>query len=127
MIYNYPFPWQGDLFIYNLKYGLAFNDVNQLTFISSGYIFRWGTNSQITQMPTAPFTSIDFVSAVQRQIDSRNSRFQVRMQLEKYYHYNFWNLSSTTNQKLSQPSGEAGNYIDVSAGNPTLIVGYVLP
>jgi hypothetical protein len=127
LIYNYPFPWQGDLFIYNLKYGLAFNDVNQLTFISSGYIFRWGTNSQITQMPTAPFTSIDFVSAVQRQIDSRNSRFQVRMQLEKYYHYNFWNLSSTTNQKLSQPSGEAGNYIDVSAGNPTLIVGYVLP
>ena len=127
IIFNYPFPWQGDLFIYNLKYGLALNDLNQLTFISSSYIYRWGTNSQLTQMPTAPFTSVDFVSAVQRQIDSRNSRFQVRMQFEKYYHYNFWDLSSTTNQKLSQPSGLVGNYIDVTSGNPTLIVGYVLP
>jgi hypothetical protein len=78
-------------------------------------------------MPAAPFTSVDFVSAVQRQIDSRNSRFQVRMQFEKYYHYNFWDLSSTTNQKLSQPSGLVGNYIDVTSGNPTLIVGYILP
>jgi hypothetical protein len=127
LIYNYPFPWQGDLFIYNLKYGLTVNELNQLTFVPAGYIFRWGTNSQITQMPAAPFTSVDFVSGVQRQIDSQNSRFQVRMQFEKYYHYNYWNLSSTTNQKLSQPSGDAGNFIDISAGNPTLIVGYVLP
>ena len=127
IIFNYPFPWQGDLFIYNLKYGLALNDLNQLTFISSSYIYRWGTNSQLTQMPTAPFTSVDFVSAVQRQIDSRNSRFQVRMQFEKYYHYNVWDLSSTTNQKLSQPSGFVGNYIDITSGNPTLTVGYVLP
>ncbi len=127
IIFNYPFPWQGNLFIYNLKYGLDLNAQNQMTFLSSSSIYRWGTNSQITQMPTAPFTSVDFVSAVQRQIDSRNSRFQVRMQFEKYYHYNFWDLSSTTNQKLSQPSGLVGNYIDITSGNPTLIVGYVLP
>jgi hypothetical protein len=127
IIFNYPFPWQGNLFIYNLKYGLDLNAQNQMTFLPSSSIYRWGTNSQITQMPAAPFTSVDFVSAVQRQIDSRNSRFQVRMQFEKYYHYNFWDLSSTTNQKLSQPSGLVGNYIDVTSGNPTLIVGYVLP
>ena len=126
-IYNYPVPWQGDLFIYNLKYGLSLNDQNQLTFVPSTYIYRWGTNTQLTQMPTAPFTSVDFVSAVQRQIDSHNSRFQVRMQFEKYYHYNVWDLSSTTNQKWSQPSGNVGNYIDISAGNPTLIVSYLLP
>jgi hypothetical protein len=127
IIFNYPFPWQGNLFIYNLKYGLDLNAQNQMTFLPSSSIYRWGTNSQITQMPAAPFTSVDFVSAVQRQIDSRNSRFQVRMQFEKYYHYNFWDLSSTTNQKLSQPSGLVGNYIDVTSGNPTLIVGYILP
>ncbi|MHB8085448.1 MAG: hypothetical protein ACYDHZ_06460 [Dehalococcoidia bacterium] len=126
IIFNYPFPWQGDLFIYNLKSGLTLNEQNQLTFVSSNYIFRWGTNSQITQMPGSPFTSVDIVSGMQRQVDSRNSRFQVRMQFEKFYHYNVWDLSSTTNQKLSQPSGKVGNYIDISAGNPTLIVGYVL-
>ena len=126
-IYNYPFPWQGDLFIYNLKYGLSLNDQNQMTFVPSTYIYRWGTNSQLTQMPAAPFSSVDFISAVQRQIDSHNSRFQVRMQFEKYYHYNVWDLSSTTNQNWSQPSGNVGNYIDISAGNPTLIVSYVLP
>ena len=125
-IYNYPFPWQGDLNIYNLKYGQMLNDQNQLTFVPSTSIYRWGTNSQITQMPTAPFTSIDFVSAVQRQIDSHNSRFQVRIQFDKYYHYNIWNQSSTTNSAAYQPNGNIGNYIDLGAGNPTLIVSYLL-
>jgi hypothetical protein len=126
-VYNYPFPWQGDLFIYNLKYGLSLNNQNQLTFQSSSYIYRYGNNAQITQMPTAPFASPDLITAVQNQIDSHNSRFQVRMQFDRYYHYNVWDLSSTTNQKVTQPLGQVGNYIDISAGNPTLIVTYEPP
>ncbi len=130
LIFNYPFPWQGDLNIYNLKYGQmqSLQNPGQLTFLPSTSIFRWGTNSQITQMPSVPFSSLDMVNAVQTQVNTHNSRFQVRLQFDKYYYYNIWNQSTTTNSPLPQnpPNGNVGNYIDIGVGHPTLIVSYIL-
>jgi hypothetical protein len=76
-------------------------------------------------MPDKPFTSPDFVTAVQKLVDARNNRFQVRMQFEKYYYYSRQDYTSSGYQ--STPYQTSANYIDVGSGSPKLTVRYIIP
>ncbi len=124
-IINQPFPYQGDLQIYNLKYGLEYDTYGKVVMLPSPYLYKYSTNATLAEMPVQPFVSSDMTAAVQRQLDSHNSRFQVRIQFEKYYYYNLW--GQEYNPSKTTIYTNAGNYMDVSAGNPSLVVYYTVP
>ena len=125
-VINSPFPWQGSLNIYNQQYGDYLNPNDYMVVVPAGYVYSWNYNFVATMMPTTPFTSPDFVSTLQRQLDAGSNRYQLRLQFEKYYYYS---RADYTNQRYTSVyEGESSaNYIDISAGNAKLIVRYVMP
>jgi hypothetical protein len=74
-------------------------------------------------MPATPFTSPEFVKALQGEVDTGGKRFQLKLQFDKYYYYPHANFSDNKYQFNSRDA----NFIDVGGGNPSLIVLYMLP
>jgi hypothetical protein len=125
VIVNSPFPWQGAFNIYNQLYGNSLKPNDYMVNVPAGYLYSWNYNFVATMMPEKPFTSPDFVSAVQKCVDLRDSRFQVRMQFEKYYYYS--RQDYTANKYQSNAYQTSANYIDVGSGSPKLTVRYLIP
>ena len=124
-VVNSPFPWQGSLNIYNQQFGSSLKPGDYMVIVPAGYLYSWNYNFVATMMPDKPFTSPDFVTAVQIRVDGRDNRFQVRMQFEKYYYYSRQDYTANRNQ--SNPYPTSANYIDVGSGNPKLTVRYIVP
>jgi hypothetical protein len=122
-IFNTPFPYLGSLQILNQQYGLRYDQDRNIVNLSALPLFSWSYGYAATQMPTTPFTSPEFVKALQGEVDTGGKRFQVKLQFEKYYYYPFPNYSDTKYQLNRRDA----NYIDVGSGNPSLIVLYTLP
>jgi hypothetical protein len=122
-IVNHPMPWLGSLYIYNQQYGFRIDSNGNQIYLQNTPLFTWSFSYTATQMPDTYFTSPDLVSAVQKQIDTRNSRFQVKLQFEKTYYYPVPNYSDNKYQWSSRDA----NYIDIGSGSPRLIVLYTLP
>jgi len=122
-IFGSPFPWLGSMNIYNQQYGPELKSSAYSIWVPAGYLYSWNYNFVATLMPDRAFSSPDMADAVQRQLDNGNKRFQIRIQFEKYYYY-------TRPAYTSQPYADwqqYANYVDIGAGNPKLIVRYVLP
>jgi hypothetical protein len=126
LVVNSPFPWQGALNMYNQQYGSSLDSSDYQVIVPAGYLYSWNYNFVATMMPSTPFTSPDFVSTLQQQLDAGSNRYQIRLQFEKYYYYS--RADYTTGRYQGVYSGESSaNYIDISAGNAKLIVRYVIP
>jgi len=125
VIVNSPFPWQGALNMYNQQFGSSLKPSDYMVIVPAGYLYSWNYNFVATMMPDKPFTSPDFVTAVQKRVDARDNRFQVRMQFEKYYYYSRQNYTGSGYQ--STPYQTSANYIDVGSGSPKLTVRYIIP
>ncbi len=126
IIYNQPFPWQGSLYIYNHQYGSYLRPSDYMIIVPAGYVYNYNYNFVASQMPSTPFTSPEFVSTLQKQLDSGSNRYQLRLQFEKYYYYS---RADYTAQRYStiQSGQSSANYVDISAGNAKLTVRYVIP
>jgi len=124
VIVNSPFPWQGSLNLYNQQLGSSLRPNDYMVIFPAGYLYSWNYNFVATMMPDKPFTSPDFVTAVQKRVDLRDTRFQVRMQFEKYYYYS---RSDYTDRKFLSTPQNSANYIDVGSGSPRLTVRYIIP
>jgi len=126
VVVNSPFPFQGSLNIYNQQYGVLLKPSDYMVIVPAGYVYCWNYNFVATMMPSTPFTSPDFVSTLQKQLDAGSDRYQLRLQFEKYYYYS---RADYTNQRYqgSYTGESSANYLDISAGNAKLIVRYVLP
>ncbi len=122
-VFGSPFPWQGSMNIYNQQYGEYLRGSDYMVIVPAGYLYSWSYNFVATMMPDLAFTSLDFANAVQKQLDNRSKRFQVRIQFEKYYYYT---RPGYTNQRFADWQQYA-NFIDIGAGNPKLTIRYVLP
>jgi len=99
-IYGLPFINLGNMLVYNDQYGSLGGDdfgVGPLP----GAIFT------ISKRPIAPFSSGLLIDAVQEQVDAGSSRFQIRVQFEKYYFYN------------NEP-----DYLALGGGRPKLVIEY---
>jgi hypothetical protein len=125
VVVNSPFPWLGALNMYNQQFGSSLKPNDYMVIVPAGYLYSWNYNFVATMMPDKPFTSPDFVTAVQKLVDARNNRFQVRMQFEKYYYYSRQDYTSSGYQ--STPYQTSANYIDVGSGSPKLTVRYIIP
>ncbi|MCX6002393.1 MAG: hypothetical protein NTY79_07675 [Chloroflexi bacterium] len=125
VVVNSPFPWQGALDIYNQQYGSSLRPSDYMIIVPAGYLYRWSYNVVSTMVPDKPFTSPDFVIAVQKRVDAGDNRFQVRMQFEKYYYYSRQDYTNGGYQ--SNMYQTSANYLDVGSGNPKLTVRYILP
>jgi hypothetical protein len=126
VVINSPFPWQGALNIYNQQFGSSLGPNNYSVIMPAGYVYSWNYNFVATMMPSTPFTSPDFVTTLQKQLDAGSSRYQVRLQFEKYYYYTRGDYTSQRYTGAYTVDSSA-NYLDISAGNARLIVRYVLP
>jgi len=122
-IINHPFPWLGSLYIYNKQYGFRLDQNGNQIYLQSTPLFTWSYNFAATQMPETYFTSPDMVIAVQKQVDTRSNRLELRLQFEKSYYYPTANYSDNKYQWSSKDA----NYIDIGSGNPRLIITYMLP
>jgi len=79
-IFGSPFTKLGRLSVYNCQYGnLGKND-----FVLGPPLGALCTTSIL---PTKPFSSNLLISAIQKQVDTGSTRFQVRLQFEKYTYY----------------------------------------
>ena len=126
VVINSPFPFQGSLNIYNQQYGDYLRANDYMVIVPAGYLYSWNYNFVATMMPSTPFTSPDFVTTLQKQLDMGSNRYQTRLQFEKYYYYS--RADYTEQRYTGSYSGESSaNYLDISAGNAKLIVRYVLP
>lgn len=123
LMINTPFPNQGSLNFYNQQYGSELKPRDYAIILPAGYLYSWSYNFVATMMPTTPFTSPEFVRAVQKLTDQRDQRFQVRLQFEKYYYY----TRADYTDKRYQNIDNSANYIDIGSGNARLTVRYVLP
>ena len=126
VVVNSPFPFQGALNIYNQQFGSSLNPSDYMVIVPAGYVFSWNYNFVATMMPSTPFTSPDFVSTLQKQLDAGSDRYQLRLQFEKYYYYSRADYQQGGYQGTYTAQSSA-NYLDISAGNAKLIVRYVLP
>jgi hypothetical protein len=117
-----PFPWQGSLLLYNQQYG-SLSASDYMNIVPAGYLFSWSYNYSATMMPDKPFTSPEFVSTMQKQLEAGSKRYQVRLQFEKYYYYSRIDYTDKKYQNLTSNV----NYIDVGAGTPKLTIRYQLP
>jgi len=126
VVINSPFPWQGALNIYNQQFGSSLSPNNYSVIMPAGYVYSWNYNFVATMMPSTPFTSPDFVTTLQKQLDAGSERYQLRLQFEKYYYYTRGDYTSQRYTGAYTVDSSA-NYLDVSAGNARLIVRYVLP
>jgi hypothetical protein len=126
VVINSPFPWQGALNIYNQQFGSSLSPNNYSVIMPAGYVYSWNYNFVATMMPSTPFTSPDFVTTLQKQLDAGSSRYQLRLQFEKYYYYTRGDYTSQRYTGAYTVDSSA-NYLDISAGNARLIVRYVLP
>jgi len=125
IIYNQPFPWQGSLYIYNQQYGNYLRASDYMIIVPAGYVYNYNYNFVASQMPSTPFTSPEFVSTTQKQLDSGSNRYQLRLQFEKYYYYS--RADYTAQLYSTMQSGQSSaNYVDISAGNAKLTVRYVV-
>jgi len=125
VVVNSPFPWQGSLNMYNQQYGSSLKPNDYMVIVPAGYLYSWNYNFVATMMPSIPFTSPDFVTTLQKQLDAGSNRYQIRLQFEKYYYYS---RADYIQRYTGVYSGESSaNYIDISAGNAKLIVRYVIP
>lgn len=122
-IINYPFPWQGSLLLYNHQYGSTLRASDYMTMVPANYLFSLSYNYSATMMPDKPFTSPEFVSTLQRQLDQGSSRYQIRLQFEKYYYYPRINYTEKKYQNITTNA----NYIDIGSGKAKLTVRYTLP
>ena len=122
-IYGSPFPWQGSLLLYNQQYGSTLHANDYMSVVPAGYVYSWSYNYSATMMPDKPFTSPDFVTTLQKQIEAGSKRYQIRVQFEKYYYYTRTDYTDKKYQNLTINS----NYIDIGAGTPKLTVRYTLP
>ncbi len=125
VVVNSPFPWQGALNIYNQQLGTDLKPSDYMVVNPAGYLYSWSYNFVATMMPDKPFTSPDFVTAVQKRVDLRDNRFQIRMQFEKYYYYSRQDYTMNRNDPTAYQT--SANYLDIGSGNPTLTIRYVLP
>ena len=111
--------------MYNQQYGSSLNSNDYMVIVPAGYLYSWNYNFVATMMPSIPFTSPDFVTTLQKQLDAGSNRYQIRLQFEKYYYYS---RADYIQRYTGVYSGESSaNYIDISAGNAKLIVRYVIP
>ena len=122
-IINSPFPWQGSLLLYNQQYGSSLKASDYMVNVPANYIYSFSYNYSATMMPEKPFTSPDFVTTLQRQLDAGSKRYQIRCQFEKYYYYTRIDYTDKKYQNLTTNA----NYIDLDAGSPKLTIKYVLP
>ena len=125
VVVNSPFPWQGALDIYNQQYGSSLRPNDYMVIVPAGYLYSWSYNVVSTMVPGKPFTSPDFVTAVQKRVDAGDNRFQVRMQFEKYYYYSRQDYTNGGYQSNTYQT--SANYLDIGSGNPKLTVRYILP
>ncbi len=125
VVVNSPFPWQGALDIYNQQYGSSLRPNDYMVIVPAGYLYSWSYNVVSTMVPDKPFTSPDFVTAVQKRVDAGDNRFQVRMQFEKYYYYSRQDYTNGGYQSNTYQT--SANYLDIGSGNPKLTVRYILP
>ena len=125
VVVNSPFPWQGSLDIYNQQFGSALKSNDYMVIVPAGYLYSWSYNAVATMVPDKPFTSPDFVTAVQKRVDAGDDRFQVRMQFEKYYYYSRQDYTSGGYQSNTYQT--SANYLDIGSGSPKLTVGYIIP
>jgi len=123
IVYGSPFPNQGSLNIYNQQYGPTLKSSDYMVIVPAGYMYSWNYTVVSTNVPQQPFYSVDFVNAVQKQVDARSKRFQTRIQFEKYYYYGRPDYSATQYSYNVSYS----NYLDIGAGNPKLIIRYIIP
>jgi len=123
VVYGSPFPNQGSLNIYNQQYGPTLKSNDYMVIVPTGYLYSWNYTVASTNVPQQPFSNTDFVNAVQKQVDARSNRFQIRLQFEKYYYYGRPDYSYTQ----SAYNVSYSNYIDIGAGNPKLIIRYIIP
>ena len=125
VVVNSPFPWQGSLNIYNQQFGSSLRPNDYMIVVPAGYLYSWSYNVVSTMVPDKPFTSPDFVIAVQKHVDAGDNRFQVRMQFEKYYYYSRQDYTSSGYQSNAYQT--SANYLDIGSGNPKLTVRYIIP
>ncbi|MDD5398942.1 MAG: hypothetical protein PHU70_07680 [Dehalococcoidia bacterium] len=127
VVFNSPFPWQGSLNIYNQQYGSSLRPGDYMIIVPAGYLYSWNYNFVATMMPSTPFTSPDFVTTMQKQLDAGSDRYQIRLQFEKYYYYSRADYVNPGEQATIKSGESSANYLDISAGNAKLTVRYVIP
>jgi hypothetical protein len=112
IMYGHPFSMLGAMGIFAHQYGVL--DAND-------YIvgFVMDTLAYTYQQPTGPYTSERLVSAIQQLVNTRNSRFQIRVQFEKFHYTPY-----ATEKYYLMPYENEGNYLDFTHGKAKLVIQY---
>ncbi len=78
-IFGYPFSFLGGMGVFAYQYG---------TLESKDYVVGYPRGALYTSYlePTQPYTANMIATAIQEQVNKGNSRFQVRLQFEKYWY-----------------------------------------
>ena len=102
ILYGYPFSFLGAMGIFDHQYGV-------LESRNYGSSFTKDTMVYTYSQPTQPFTSEQLAKAIQRQVDAKSNRFQVRVQFEKFYYQ--WDRNEA-------------NYLEFVKGKTKLFINY---
>lgn len=118
-----PFPFQGSLYMYNYQYGNRLRASDYCNYNPPGQLLNWNYGTVSGAMTILPFTSDRLVTALQNQVDARSTRFQLRLQFEKYFYYTRKEYSASHVYK----DMTTANYIDIGSGKAKLTVHYYVP
>ena len=118
-----PFPFQGSLCMYNYQYGNRLRASDYCNYNPPGQLFTWNYGTVSGPMTILPFTSAGLVTALQNQVDARSTRFQLRLQFEKYFYYTRKEYSASQVYK----DMTTANCIDIGSGKAKLTVHYYVP
>ena len=101
ILYGYPFGILGAFGVFNDQYGTLESRDYRLAFTLDALVLTY------TQ-PIRVFDSAQLADAIQKQVDAKSQRFQIRAQFEKFYYY----------------QGHGPNYLDFGKGKTKLVIHY---
>lgn len=101
ILYGYPFGILGAFGVYSDQYGILESRDYKLAFTLDALVLTY------TQ-PIRAFDSAQLADAIQKQVDAKSQRFQVRAQFEKFTFY----------------LGQGPNYLDFVKGKAKLVIHY---
>lgn len=100
MLYGYPFGILGAFGVFNDQYGTLESRDYKLAFTLDALVLAYS-------QPIRAFDSVQLADAIQKQVDAKSQRFQVRAQFEKFTFY----------------QGQS-NYLDFVKGKAKLVIHY---
>lgn len=99
--YGYPFSMLGAFGVFSDQYGALESRDYRIAFSLDALVLTYS-------QPTRAFDSVQLADAIQKQVDAKSQRFQVRAQFEKFTYY----------------YGQGSNYIDYAKGKTKLVIHY---